>query len=1020
MGKAARWALALIAASPAGMLSAAPGSIATKNSFRIGGGPNSVVCLAQSMASDPALTNMFDRGYSIICRDASVPIGLLHTIRLDGADDPAQRLARLRAERATCAPPTASVLEDVGPVEILECTLIANPSVPYRVLQKRSDRHFYSAEGLGGYDSALKIGMRSLFTDRPVEGEVDVALTGAGDPAAFARVQAGTLDRARALAEAYRRNNSGAYAESAEFFSAVTSGELGRAAQVEAMTNEALQKSNLGHYSEADALLDRATAMLGNDPLVARQLRNYRAMHLLNQGRAEQALAELDKPLPDTANMPVSAIRALTIDESIAARLNADSAATQQIGDGEAALQIEEKIQILEAQVDLLRGPAHRLLGDLAEAAERLEAADRRLAGVRGGRLPAIVWMRAQVEGERGAIAEANRRTDEAAAHYRNSVTALQIDYPGSAVLQSARGRLAGFLLRHDKVQDATLIYRDIIAANVGYSNATPALSRLLAPYAELLLTRGDDAASVAELFTTAQVMLRPGVAQTQAILARELSGNSDEASRLFRQSVTLTRQIEQLRAQIARLDLAGQVAGPSPTGARATLQAQVDEFQRDQVVTQASLAAFPQYRAIASDVLPLDELRAALRPGEGYVKLTVIDSLVFATLVTPERARAYRLEANANELEDLVDRIRRSTMAIDGEIAPFDVGLAHQLYRKLFAPIEADMAGITHLIFEPDGAMMRLTPNLLVRDQASVDAYVRRASAPGGDPYDVTGTRWLGRDLDISIAVAPRAFRDVRAASPARASRPYIGFGHNAPAPDRVVTASRSVDFNCDPPRAAWSRPIRPAELRVARSLLGGASQVVTDSAFSDTRLKGRSDLHEYRILHFATHGLVTPANPSCEPQPALMTSFGDGDSDGLLTFREIFDLRLDADLVILSACDTAAAASAVATRAAGLGTGGGMALDGLVRAFVGAGGRTIVASHWPVPDDFQATERLVTGLFGAPPGTSVVAALRQSQRGLMDDKATSHPYYWAAFAVIGDGTRAVRPPSPQRVAAR
>jgi CHAT domain-containing protein len=950
---------------------------------------------------------MFDRGYSIICRDASVPIGLLHIIRLDGSDDPSVRLARLRAERASCAGAKSETVADIGTVEVLECTLVANPAVPYRVVQKRTARHFYSAEGLGGYDSALKIGIRSLVTDQPVVGEVDVALTGAGDPAAFARVQAGTLDRARALAEAYRRNNSGAYAESAEFFSAVTRGELGRAAQVEALTNEALQKSNLGHYSEADELLGRASAMLGNDPLVARQLRNYRAMHLLNQGRAEESLAELEKPLPDMAELPVPAIRKLTIDKSIAARLNADGAATEQIGDGEAALQFEEKVQILDAQVDLLKGPAYRLLDQLDIAGTHLKAADSRLSQVRGGRLPAIIWMRSQVEGEMGALAESAGRVEEAAAHYRNSVTALEIDYPGTAVLQSARGRLAGYFLRQGKSSEATTIYREIIAANIGFSNATPALSRLLAPYAELLLTRGTDTEAVSELFTTAQVMLRPGVAQTQAILARELSSNSDEASRLFRQSVTLTRQIEQNRAELARIDLAGQVAGPVASGSRALLQAQIGELQRDQVITQASLAAFPQYRAIASDVLPLAELRATLRPDEGYYKLTVIDSLVFAIFVTPERAQAFRLQATSGELDDLVDRIRATTTANDGALEPFDIGLAEQLYAKLFAPISGELATLRHLIFEPDGAMMRLTPNLLVKDRASVDAYIRRGSAPGGDAFDFTGIPWLGRDLDISISVAPRAFRDVRAAAPTGAARPYLGFGSNAPAPARVLIKGEAAELDCSPPPGAWSRPISPDELRVARSLLGSGSQIVTGADFTDSSLNKRTDLKDYRVLHFATHGLVTPANPNCAAQPALMTSFGGAESDGLLTFREIFDLRLDADLVILSACDTAGGASAAATRAAGLGTGGGMALDGLVRAFVGAGGRTIIASHWPVPDDYKATERLVSGLFGAARGTATVTALRQSQRHLMDEKATSHPYYWAAFAIIGDGLR-------------
>jgi CHAT domain-containing protein len=117
------------------------------------------------------------------------------------------------------------------------------------------------------------------------------------------------------------------------------------------------------------------------------------------------------------------------------------------------------------------------------------------------------------------------------------------------------------------------------------------------------------------------------------------------------------------------------------------------------------------------------------------------------------------------------------------------------------------------------------------------------------------------------------------------------------------------------------------------------------------------------------------------------------------------VFYLRLDADVIILSACDTASQASAAATQQAGLATGGDVALDGLVRAFVGAGGRLVIASHWPIPDNYDATQRLMTGLFSAPPGTPTVTALRMSQRQLMDDVNTSHPFYWSAFAAVGDG---------------
>ena len=108
----------------------------------------------------------------------------------------------------------------------------------------------------------------------------------------------GTLDPQRALAEAYRRNNAGSYAESSEFFAALTQREGGDVNRAEALVNEALQKSNLGRHAEADSLFSRAASMAGADPVTARRLRNYRAMHLLNQGLAGAAVAELDRPVP--------------------------------------------------------------------------------------------------------------------------------------------------------------------------------------------------------------------------------------------------------------------------------------------------------------------------------------------------------------------------------------------------------------------------------------------------------------------------------------------------------------------------------------------------------------------------------------------------------------------------------------------------------------------------------------------------------------------------------------------------
>jgi CHAT domain-containing protein len=181
----------------------------------------------------------------------------------------------------------------------------------------------------------------------------------------------------------------------------------------------------------------------------------------------------------------------------------------------------------------------------------------------------------------------------------------------------------------------------------------------------------------------------------------------------------------------------------------------------------------------------------------------------------------------------------------------------------------------------------------------------------------------------------------------------------------------------------------------------------VLTEAAFNDSALLSSSDLDQYRVLHFATHGLVTAPRADCPARPALVTSFGADGSDGLLSFREIFDLRLNADLVILSACDTAGMATVAASREAGVTSGGNYALDGLVRAFVGAGARTVIASHWPVPDDFDATKRLIGGVIGSKPGQELADALSLAQNKLMDDPNTSHPFYWAAFIVLGDGAK-------------
>jgi len=982
--------------------------LSVRDSFRIGSS-GTIFCSAQTLSADPVLKGMFDAGYAITCRDAALPVGRVY--KLNASADTANRLADARASKVVCTSPSSANVRDLGRVEILDCKL-KDANVGYRVYQFRKGKTLYAAEGLIGYDSALQLALRSVVADRPVNGELSIATTGLGDPGAFARVQAGTLDPSRALAEAYRRNNAGSYAEAAEFFAAVGGSGDAPLSRSEALSNEALQKSNLGRYAEADALFSRAAEQVGNDPLVARRLRNYRAMHLLNQADSKGALEELDKPLPASNASGDGTAKGLQIDEVASRRLNADSRLGRQLSAQADELLPAEKLEILDAQALQLRGSALRLAGDLKAAGDALRSADAKVAAVRGGRVASVAWMRAQIAGDLGAIAEQSKDPAEADRLYRQGVTMLEASYPGSAALLNAKARLAGYLARSGQEPTAEAMFRDIVHSQADTGNLPPSFAHLLQPYVDILLKKGSDPAATAEIFAATQLMVRPGLAQTQAILARELSGGSDEASRLFRQSVTLSRQGERARIELGHIE---DLAKPTATdlGRARILRASLEQTQQEQLATQSALGTFPRYRALSSEVISLPDLQKDLRPGEAYYRMTIVGDRTYAVLVTPGSAKAASLDVTARQLDEQVDALRDTISAEENGkrvTYAFDVGLSHQMYNELFAPFAPEIASAKHLIFEPDGAMLRLPANLLVMDQASVDAYKQRAGAGGDAEFDFRGIRWLGRDRDISTSVSPRSFAQLRSARPSAAPKDYLGIGENTPPSSSTAQLiPATADRDCILPLSSWSRPISARELQVAAGIVRGidprGTMIITRDEFTDTALEARGDLDQYRIIHFATHGVVTSRAPKCASQPALLTSFGGNGSDGLLTFREIFDLHLDADLVILSACDTAGKASVAATQQAGLATGGDVALDGLVRAFVGAGGRLVIASHWPVPDDYNATQRLIAGLFSAPPGTPTVTALRMSQRQLMDDVNTSHPFYWSAFAAVGDG---------------
>lgn len=994
-------------------------SLSARDSFRIGS--SGVLCTAQFRTVDAGLQGMFDRAYTIVCRDAAAPVGTLYALR-KGDRDPQTALAQKRLADMECGAATPDEVPAVGGVMLTQCQLNEG-KIPWKAYAIERGRTIYVAEGLAGYDSALRLGLQAILADRPVEGEVQVATTAAGDPAAFARVQAGQLDADRALAEAYTRNNSGSYAEAAEFFETLATREdNGRTGEY--LINQALQQSNLGNFVAADSLFDNAAPRAAADPVLARMLRNFRAIHLLNQGRPADALTALNTRVmvAEREARGREELQQGVITAAVADRINRENDGLGQLGGVDNRLTPSERAQILDAQAMQLRGAAQRLAKDYPAARASLDSSIAMLGAVRGGRVVSTAWLRSEVASELGLIAEATGDQAGADRYFRESVRIFEVEHPQSAALLASRARLAAYYARQGRGDEALALYRGVVGESERIPGATAAMRGLLPPYFALLAERaGTDPAAVADMFMASQTLLRPGVAQTQAVLARELSSGDDAASGLFRQSLALSRDISRTLGGIARVSA---MADPLPEDLQALAAArmQLEQYQRDQTALLAQLSQYPRYRVLAPDALTLKDLQAALKPGEGYFKVAMVGNDAYALFATRDVARGYKVPANAQQIERLVRIIRDSIVVVeDGQVAtyPFDVVTAHGLYQSLFGPVDAELRATTHLIYEPDGPLLQLPANLLIMDQAGVDSYQRRIAQPGADEFDYRGLAWLGRDRDVSTSVAPRAFADVRAIAPSAGTQGYLGLGQNAPAAltpiayppvtTRGLGESAGSD-DCYWDLSAWSNPIKPTELFLAQGIIGNdRSSVITGTAFTDTAITAKGDFSDYRIVHFATHGLVTGPRPECPARPALMTSFGGSGSDGLLSFREIYDLRLDADVVILSACDTAGMATVAATREAGISTGGNFALDGLVRAFVGAGARTVVASHWPVPDDYDATKRLISGLFTAPPGTPIATALRKAEVALMDEAETSHPYYWSGFAVVGDGERAM-----------
>ena len=424
---------------------------------------------------------------------------------------------------------------------------------------------------------------------------------------------------------------------------------------------------------------------------------------------------------------------------------------------------------------------------------------------------------------------------------------------------------------------------------------------------------------------------------------------------------------------------------------------------------------------------------------GKGYVwAVPQQGDVTFAQTALPEVEIA-RL------VDDIYKAVNSNASSLE-EIPPFNVADANKLYTALLDPVAKAWQGSKNLIVIPDGALGRLPFSMLVTKP------VAQPQESGG-ALRFAGYRdvpFLIRDVAVTHVPSVAAFVSLRSEPAGAADRkPFIGFGDPMFSAEQAEMAQRrddemkkaqlaqqlkeemkkveqkvqlaSADVGVRMRAAPKTQDMDSAELaqlprlpdtaqevrEIARALGADVDKDVILGANASEKTVRTMRLDDRRVVMFATHGLMAgELNGLSEPALALSSPEVPGvEGDGLLTVEKILSLKLDADWVVLSACNTAA------------GEGGSAeAVSGLGRAFFYAGARALLVTHWPV--ETTSARELTTDLFRRQAASADLgrsAALREAMMNMIDKGersdggralfAYAHPLFWASFALIGDG---------------
>jgi TPR repeat protein/CHAT domain-containing protein len=630
----------------------------------------------------------------------------------------------------------------------------------------------------------------------------------------------------------------------------------------------------------------------------------------------------------------------------------------------------------------------------------------------------------------------------------------------GSPKASTALARVANEHRLAGNSTDALALARDAFGSALRYVNSRRSLQE--APRAsedalrpptfallEALVVASPNENGAAEAFEAVQWLQNSKAALALQAFGERFVQSEPELQQFVRRRQDLTEQLKRLDESLLVA-----VANSSPSG---NLTSE-DDIRHKIKLTESQLedlrssrpGKIQQFDELAeARILPYRQLAKLLHPDEAMVTFADGEEATFVFVATREKVRSVRIGRSAEALDRMVmilrcgldpqqwigqDGRRRCGEATKSEARtggglPFDLQTAHELYQALFAPFE-DMIAKKQLLIVPTGALTSLPLHVLVKKPPIT---ARSSSLP-----NYRDVAWLGREHAITVLPSVGNLLSLRtAADRTHAPEPYIGFGdpllqgnnHCGPSPspsdcpevkpDSVQVSDlgsaeplevtrkyyRGTLADVTAVRQMCPLPDTVRELRcVARSMNVQASRVVLGSASTETTVK-REQLDRYRIIHFATHGLLADELRGVD-EPALVLTPPDTpsfDDDGLLTASEIAQLRLNADWIVLSACNTGGGERA-----------GAEALSGLARAFFYAGARALLISHWKVWS--SAAVLLTTRAFAemaADPQVGRAEALRRSMVAMMDDPSSpafAHPQYWAPFTLIGEGGAVAR----------